>query len=194
MVCHGIPSRDQVLKEGDIINVDVTVTLDGWFGDTSKTSMPGASDAVRALVQRTQECLYLGIRAISDPSAYRRLNQIGAAIHDHADRFGYGVVRTCGAWHRRRLSLRAQRSPLPDRQRGPALKPGHVFTIEPMINRDPPCWMMAGPPSPATASPPRSLSTRWSLPTKASRCSRRARKRLILPWLNAEALALAQSA
>ena len=55
--------------------------------------MPGASDAVRALVQRTQECLYLGIRAISDPSAYRRLNQIGAAIHDHADRFGYGVVR-----------------------------------------------------------------------------------------------------
>ena len=76
VVCHGIPSRDQVLKEGDIINVDVTVTLDGWFGDTSKTFvMPGASDAVRALVQRTQECLYLGIRAISDPSAYRRLNQ-----------------------------------------------------------------------------------------------------------------------
>ncbi|MEE2835517.1 MAG: type I methionyl aminopeptidase [Myxococcota bacterium] len=136
VVCHGIPSRDQVLKEGDIINVDVTVTLDGWFGDTSKTFvMPGASDAVRALVQRTQECLYLGIRAISDPSAYRRLNQIGAAIHDHADRFGYGVVRNF-VGHGIGDVFHCEPNVVHYRTAsgGPALKPGHVFTIEPMIN------------------------------------------------------------
>ena len=136
VVCHGIPNDRDVLKEDDIINIDITVTLDGWFGDTSKTFvMPGVSQDVRDLVQHTQECLYLGIRAISDPTNYRRLNQIGAAIHDHADHYGYGVVRNfvghgIGDVFHCEPNVVHYRST----SGGPALKPGHVFTIEPMIN------------------------------------------------------------
>ena len=136
VVCHGIPSANQILQPSDIINVDVTVTLDGWFGDTSKTFvMPEASDEVRELVKRTQECLYLGIRAVADGSKYRRLNQIGAAIHDHADRFGYGVVRNfvghgIGDVFHCPPNVVHYRS----RNGGPALKSGQMFTIEPMIN------------------------------------------------------------
>lgn len=136
VVCHGIPSEHEILQEADIINVDVTVTLDGWYGDTSKTFiMPGASDEVRDLVKRTQECLYLGIRAVSDPSVYRRLNLIGAAIHDHADRFGYGVVRNF-VGHGIGDVFHCEPNVVHYRTTsgGPALKSGHIFTIEPMIN------------------------------------------------------------
>ena len=67
VVCHGIPSADEVLGAEDIINIDITVTLDGWFGDTSKTfMMPEVPQPIRELVQRTQECLYRGIAAIAD--------------------------------------------------------------------------------------------------------------------------------
>ena len=136
VVCHGIPNERERLLPTDIINVDVTVTLDGWFGDTSKTFiMPEVGDEVRNLVKHTQECLYLGIRAVSDASTYRRLNHIGNAIHDHADRFGYGVVRNFvghgigNVFHCEPNVVHYRSS-----SGGPALKPGHCFTIEPMIN------------------------------------------------------------
>lgn len=136
VVCHGIPNDREVLLDDDIVNVDVTVTLDGWFGDTSKTFvMPGVSDKVRNLVKHTQECLYLGIRSLTDTSGYRRLNQIGSAIHDHADKHGYGVVRNfvghgIGDIFHCEPNVVHYRS----NNGGPALKPGHCFTIEPMIN------------------------------------------------------------
>jgi methionyl aminopeptidase len=136
VVCHGIPSADDVLGEGDIVNVDITVTLDGWFGDTSKTFvMPGASPEVEALVAHTQECLYAGIRAVADGSRYRRLNDIGRAIHDIADEHGYGVVREfvghgIGDIFHHAPNVLHYRT----RNAGAALKPGYIFTIEPMIN------------------------------------------------------------
>lgn len=146
VVCHGIPSADEVLGEADIINLDITVTLDGWFGDTSKTFiMPQADAKVAQLVADTQACLYRGIAAIcydqielakpANRRRYRRLNDIGRAIHAEADRHGYGVVRNfvghgIGDVFHQAPNVIHYRS----HQRGPALKPGNTFTIEPMIN------------------------------------------------------------
>jgi methionyl aminopeptidase len=136
VVCHGIPSETDVLAEGDIVNVDITVTLDGWFGDTSKTFvMPGATPEVEALVQRTQECLYAGIRAVADGSRYRRFNDIGRAIQEIADAHGYGVVREfvghgIGDTFHHAPNVLHYRT----RNAGAVLKPGYIFTIEPMIN------------------------------------------------------------
>ncbi len=146
VVCHGIPNAEEVLQPTDIINLDITVTLEGWFGDTSKTFiMPEVAPEVVALVEHTQACLYRGIAAIcfeaeelSKPAGrrrYRRLNDIGRAIHAEADRHGYGVVRNfvghgIGDTFHTPPNVIHYRSP----QRGPALKSGNTFTIEPMIN------------------------------------------------------------
>ncbi|MAO83949.1 MAG: type I methionyl aminopeptidase [Myxococcales bacterium] len=146
VVCHGIPNDREVMLPTDIVNIDITVTLDGWFGDTSKTFvMPEVSPDVVALVERTQACLYRGIAAmcfeaeeLAKPAGrrrYRRLNDIGRAIHAEADRHGYGVVRNFvghgigDAFHTPPNVIHYRSS-----QRGPALKPGNTFTIEPMIN------------------------------------------------------------
>ncbi|MEY4671521.1 MAG: type methionyl aminopeptidase [Pseudomonadota bacterium] len=133
VVCHGIPS-DKVLKDGDIVNIDVTPLLDGWHGDTSRMYLVGDVPLkARRLVDVTYECLMLGIEAAGRPGA--RLGDIGAAIQSYAESNRYGVVREfCGhglgrLFHDAPEVVHAARAGT-----GPELKPGMFFTIEPMIN------------------------------------------------------------
>ncbi|MCE2841675.1 MAG: type I methionyl aminopeptidase [Novosphingobium sp.] len=133
VVCHGIPS-DKVLKDGDIVNIDVTPLLDGWHGDTSRMYLVGDVPLkAKRLVDVTHECLMLGIEAASRPGA--RLGDIGAAIQTYAEANRYGVVREfCGhglgrLFHDAPEVVHAGRAGT-----GPELKPGMFFTIEPMIN------------------------------------------------------------
>ncbi|GGD56995.1 type I methionyl aminopeptidase [Erythrobacter arachoides] len=132
VVCHGIPS-DKRLKEGDIVNIDVTPLLDGWHGDTSRMYFAGEpSIKAKKLVEVTYECLMIGI-AEAKPGA--RLGNIGAAIQAHAESQRYGVVRDfCGhglgrLFHDAPEVVHAARAGT-----GPELKPGMFMTIEPMIN------------------------------------------------------------
>jgi methionyl aminopeptidase len=133
VVCHGIPSEQKTLKEGDIVNIDVTPLLDGWHGDSSRMYLVGDVPLkARRLVDVTHECLMLGI-AQARPGA--RLGDIGAAIQKHAEASRYGVVREfCGhglgrLFHDAPEVVHAARAGT-----GPELKPGMFFTIEPMIN------------------------------------------------------------
>ncbi|MBD3729737.1 MAG: type I methionyl aminopeptidase [Sphingomonadales bacterium] len=132
VVCHGIPG-DKVLKDGDIVNVDVTPLLDGWHGDSSRMYLVGdVSLKARRLVDVTYECLMIGVD-LAKPGA--RLGDIGSAIQRHAESFRYGVVREfCGhglgrLFHDAPEVVHAGRPGT-----GPLLKPGMFFTIEPMIN------------------------------------------------------------
>jgi len=132
VVCHGIPS-EKTLREGDIVNIDVTPLLDGWHGDSSRMYLVGdVSLKARRLVDVTYECLMLGI-AEAKPGA--RLGDIGAAIQRHAEGHRYGVVREfCGhgvgrLFHDAPEVIHAARAGT-----GPELRPGMFFTIEPMIN------------------------------------------------------------
>lgn len=133
VVCHGIPSEKKLLKDGDIVNIDVTVIKDGYFGDTSAmyhvgTPLPHA----QRLVDITQECLYKAI-ALVKPGC--RLGDIGHVIQQHAESNFYTVVREyCGhgigsVFHEDPQVLHYGR---PDT--GLELKEGMCFTIEPMIN------------------------------------------------------------
>ncbi len=133
VVCHGIPNKKQVLKEGDIINIDVTPILDGYHGDASKTFCVGkVSDTARSLVETTYECLMLGIAEVR-PNA--RVGDIGAAIQAHAEGRGFGVVRDFVGHGTGRVFHTEPSIPhYGTRGKGPRLKPGMVFTIEPMIN------------------------------------------------------------
>ena len=132
VVCHGIPG-DKTLKDGDIVNIDVTPLLDGWHGDTSRMYIAGdAPLKARKLVDITHECLMIGIEQVR-PGA--RLGDIGAAIQSHAEAHRYGVVRDfCGhglgrLFHDAPEVVHAGRAGT-----GPELKPGMFMTIEPMIN------------------------------------------------------------
>ena len=133
---HGIPSKKKILKEGDIISVDICVTLDGFVSDSTRTYEVGkVSDEVHKLNVVTRECLYKGIDAARQPHA--RLGEIGKAVFKHAfTDNGYGVVRDYTG-HGVGFSLHEEPevanfvSPmLPN----PRLKPGMVLAIEPMIN------------------------------------------------------------
>ncbi len=132
VVCHGIPS-DKALKDGDIVNIDVTPLLDGWHGDSSRMFLVGDVPLkARRLVDVTHECLMLGIEQARPGN---RLGDIGAAIQTHAEANRYGVVREfCGhglgrLFHDAPEVVHAGRAGT-----GPELKPGMFFTIEPMIN------------------------------------------------------------
>lgn len=143
VVCHGIPG-DKVLKEGDILNVDVTPLLDGWHGDTSRMFYAGEpSIKARRLVDVTYECLMLGIEAAGQPGA--RLGDIGAAIEAHAKQFRYGVVREfCGHGLGRLFHDAPEVVHAAKAGTGPELKPGMFFTIEPMINAGKPWAKVLG--------------------------------------------------
>ena len=132
VICHGIPS-EKLLKEGDIINIDVTPLLDGWHGDTSRMFFAGEPPLkARRLVEVTYECLMLGIAA-AQPGA--RLGDIGAAIEAHASQYRYGVVREfCGHGLGRLFHDAPEVIHAAKAGTGPVLKPGMFFTIEPMIN------------------------------------------------------------
>ncbi len=132
VICHGIPG-DKVLRDGDIVNIDVTPLLDGWHGDSSRMYLVGDVPLkARRLVDVTYECLMIGIEH-ARPGA--RLGDIGAAIQAHAEKHRYGVVREfCGhglgrLFHDSPEVVHAARAGT-----GPELKPGMFFTIEPMIN------------------------------------------------------------
>ncbi len=133
VVCHGIPS-DKALKDGDIINIDVTPIVDGWHGDSSRMYLVGdVSLKARRLVDVTHECLMLGIAAAAKPGA--RLGDIGAAIEAHASRFRYGVVRDfCGHGLGRLFHDAPEVVHTAKAGTGPELKAGMFMTIEPMIN------------------------------------------------------------
>ncbi|MEE4537159.1 MAG: type I methionyl aminopeptidase [Erythrobacter sp.] len=132
VICHGIPA-DKALKDGDILNIDVTPLLDGWHGDTSRMYFAGDPPLkAKRLVDVTYECLMLGIEA-AQPGA--RLGDIGAAIEAHAKQFRYGVVREfCGHGLGRLFHDAPEVVHAAKAGTGPELKPGMFFTIEPMIN------------------------------------------------------------
>jgi methionyl aminopeptidase len=133
VVCHGIPG-EKILKEGDIVNIDVTLIVDGWHGDTSRMFAVGPQRRKSArLMDVTYECLTKGIEAAGRPGA--RLGDIGAAIEAHAVAQRCSVVEDfCGhglgqVFHDAPNVLHFGR-----KGTGPELRPGMFFTIEPMIN------------------------------------------------------------
>ena len=132
VICHGIPS-DKALKDGDIVNIDVTPLLDGWHGDTSRMYYVGDVPLkARRLVEVTYECLMLGIEQAKPGN---RLGDIGAAIMEHAHAHRYSVVREfCGHGLGRLFHDAPEVVHAAKAGTGPELKPGMFFTIEPMIN------------------------------------------------------------
>jgi methionyl aminopeptidase len=133
VVCHGIPSDKKILKSGDIVNVDITVIKDGYYGDTSQMFLIGAvPDHARRLVEITQECLYRGIAQVK-PGA--RLGDIGHAIQTYAESHYYSVVRDyCGHGIGREFHQDPQVMHFGKPGTGMELREGMTFTIEPMIN------------------------------------------------------------
>ena len=133
VVCHGIPNSKHVLKNGDIINIDVTPILDGYYGDTSRTYFVGTpSPAAKQLVEVTEECLRRGIAEVAPG---KRIGDIGAAIQGYAESFGYGVVREFVGHGVGKVFHTAPQIPhFGTRGKGRRFEVGMVFTIEPMIN------------------------------------------------------------
>ncbi len=133
IVCHGIPTSKTKLKDGDIINIDVTTILDGYHGDTSLTYFVGNVDEkAKRLVKVTKECLDRGIAAVR---AGGRVGDIGAAIQEHAEAHKYSVVREfVGHGIGKTFHEDPQITHYGNRGTGVRLEPGMVFTIEPMIN------------------------------------------------------------
>jgi methionyl aminopeptidase len=133
VICHGIPNAKQILKDGDIINIDVTPIVEGYHGDTSKTFLVGnPSPTAQKLVEVTQECLRLGIAEVK-PGA--KMGDIGAAIQEYAESFGFSVVRDFVGHGISHIFHTAPDVPhYGIRGRGKKLRAGMVFTIEPMIN------------------------------------------------------------
>ncbi len=133
VICHGIPNAKQILKDGDIINIDVTPILDGYHGDSSRTFLVGnPSDKARKLVEVTEECLRRGIAAVRPGS---KLGDIGAAIQEYAESHGYSVVRDfVGHGISHIFHTTPQVPHFGKKGKGKRLRPGMVFTIEPMIN------------------------------------------------------------
>lgn len=134
VVCHGIPSASRVLKEGDIVNIDVTVIVDGWHGDTSRMySVGNVKRKAMRLMDVTYESMIRGIEAIK-PGA--RLGDIGAAIEDHARRaHHYSVVEDfCGHGIGKVFHDSPNIVHFGRRGQGEPLLPGMIFTVEPMIN------------------------------------------------------------
>lgn len=133
-VCHGIPDENTILKEGDIVNVDVSTIFQGYFSDASRMFMIGnVSDEAKRLVEVTKECLEIGIKAVK-PWGY--VGDIGAAIHEYATSKGYSVVVDFAGhgvgkeFHEDPIIPHVGRAGT-----GMVLAPGMVFTIEPMINQ-----------------------------------------------------------
>lgn len=132
-VCHGIPSEDVILKDGDIINVDCSTILNGYFSDSSRMFMIGEVDEEKKrLVRVTKECMEKGLEA-TKPWGF--LGDMGQAVHDHAFANGYTVVREIGG-HGVGLQFHEEPWVGYNSKRGTEmlLVPGLMFTIEPMVN------------------------------------------------------------
>ena len=133
VVCHGIPKAEDVLEEGDIINVDFTTILDGYYADASRMFIIGKTTPQKEqLVRVTKECLEIGMEA-AKPWGF--VNEIGRAIEKHAKKYHYGVVRDlCGHGVGIDFHEEPEVCHFAQRENGMLLVPGMVFTIEPMIN------------------------------------------------------------
>ena len=133
VVCHGIPNEKKILKDGDIINIDVTLKKSGFHGDTSKTFRVGnTSKLANRLTEVCQESLYLGIKAVR-PGGY--VGDIGAVIQKYVERNRFSVVREyCGHGIGKVFHDEPQILHYGKEGTGPELRPGMVFTIEPMVN------------------------------------------------------------
>lgn len=132
-VCHGIPSEDIILKEGDIVNVDASTILNGYFSDSSRMFCIGeVSPEKKKLVDVAKECVTRGLEAVK-PWGF--LGDMGQAVHDHAFANGYSVVREIGG-HGVGLEFHEDPWVSYNSRRGEEMLmvPGMIFTIEPMIN------------------------------------------------------------
>ena len=134
VVCHGVPAPDEILNDGDIVNLDITLEKNGYIADSSKTYLVGeVAPQARRLVQTTYEALWKGIRAVR-PGA--RLGDVGHAIERHAKRAGYSIVREyCGHGIGREMHEEPQVMHFGKPGTGMVLREGMVFTIEPMVNQ-----------------------------------------------------------
>jgi methionyl aminopeptidase len=133
VICHGIPDTTE-LKDGDIVNVDVTTIMDGYFGDAGRMFIIGnASEVAHRLVRVAEECLYIGIEQVKP---YHDLGEVGYAIEQHAVKNGFSVVRDYGGHG---IGIKFHEEPhvhhYGSRKRGFLMQPDMVFTIEPMINQ-----------------------------------------------------------
>lgn len=133
VVCHGIPKEEDVLEEGDIINVDVSTILDGYYSDASRMFIIGKTTPEKEqLVRVTKECLEIGAEAAKP---YGFVGDIGHAIQKHAEKYGHGVVRDlCGHGVGMKFHDEPEVLHYGHKGTGMLLVPGMVFTIEPMIN------------------------------------------------------------
>lgn len=134
VVCHGVPKVDELVKDKDIINVDITLEKNGFIADSSKMYvMPEASPLARKLVKTTYDAMWEGIQQVK-PGA--TLGDIGSAIQHYAESRGYSVVREyCGHGIGREMHEAPQVLHYGVRGKGTELKEGMTFTIEPMINQ-----------------------------------------------------------
>jgi len=134
VVCHGVPSPNELLQNGDIVNFDITLEKNGYIADSSKTYLVGeVAPLAKRLVQVTYEAMWKGIKAVR-PGA--RLGDVGHAIERHARRNGYAVVREyCGHGIGREMHEPPQVLHFGKPQTGLVLQEGMVFTIEPMLNQ-----------------------------------------------------------
>ncbi len=134
VVCHGVPDAAETIRDGDIINLDITLEKNGFIADSSKTYLVGEpSPAARRLVRVAQEAMWQGIAQVR-PGA--RLGDIGHAIERHAKRHGYSVVRDyCGHGIGRDMHEEPQILNFGRRGTGLTLREGMTFTIEPMVNQ-----------------------------------------------------------
>ncbi|TNF27813.1 MAG: type I methionyl aminopeptidase [Deltaproteobacteria bacterium] len=133
VICHGIPNKNDILRDGDILNIDITTYLNKFHGDTNKTFLIGnVSDEVKKLVDVTYKCMWEGIRQVK-PGAH--IGDIGAVIQEMAHDHGYSVVEEyCGHGIGREFHEEPQVVHVGKRGTGAEMKPGMTFTIEPMIN------------------------------------------------------------
>ncbi len=134
VVCHGVPDADVVIRDGDIVNLDITLEKHGYITDSSKTYLVGdVAPAAKRLVRVAQEAMWQGIRQVR-PGA--RLGDIGFAIERHAKKHGYAIVRDyCGHGIGREMHEEPQVLHFGRAGTGPLLREGMTFTIEPMVNQ-----------------------------------------------------------
>ena len=137
VVCHGIPSEEEILKEGDIVNVDVSTIYNGYFSDSSRMFCIGeVSPEKKKLVQVTKECVEIGISKVKP---WEPIGNMGHAVHMHAVENGYSVVREIGGHG---IGLEFHEDPwvsyTSEENSGVIMVPGMMFTIEPMINEGSP--------------------------------------------------------
>ncbi|MCG9770996.1 type I methionyl aminopeptidase [Pseudoalteromonas piscicida] len=134
VVCHGVPSKSQILKSSDIVNIDITLEKNGFISDSSKMYvMPDALLSAKKLVVTTYQAMWAGIKMVK-PGA--KLGDIGAAVQQVAEKAGYTVVREyCGHGIGREMHEAPNILHYGKANTGMTLKPGMTFTIEPMINQ-----------------------------------------------------------